>query len=139
MIKHSSLTLFKKYDIIYIENKERRIVIAKHIVICPYCKEKFDTQTTEHVKVSNGTRYAHVECALAKEKELKEKAETKKIKEQFKEQLKAEKTKDEEDKSILEDYIKNLFNITYITPRIRKQINEYIKEYNYTYSGMLKA
>ena len=32
-----------------------------------------------------------------------------------------------------------LFNYDYVPPRAKKQINEYIKEYNYTYSGMLKA
>ena len=27
----------------------------------------------------------------------------------------------------------------YISPKVRKQINQYITEYNYTYSGMRKA
>lgn len=33
----------------------------------------------------------------------------------------------------------NLFNYDYVPPRAKKQINQFIKEYNYTYSGMLKA
>ena len=32
-----------------------------------------------------------------------------------------------------------LFNYDYVPPRAQKQINQFIKEYNYTYSGMLKA
>jgi hypothetical protein len=32
-----------------------------------------------------------------------------------------------------------LFNDTYINARIRKQINIYIEEYKFTYSGILKA
>ena len=32
-----------------------------------------------------------------------------------------------------------LFGYEYVPPRAKKQINEYIQEYNYTYSGMLKA
>lgn len=33
----------------------------------------------------------------------------------------------------------NLFNYDYVPPRAKKQINHFIQEYNYTYSGMLKA
>lgn len=32
-----------------------------------------------------------------------------------------------------------LFGYDYVPPRAKKQINEYVQEYNYTYSGMLKA
>jgi hypothetical protein len=32
-----------------------------------------------------------------------------------------------------------LFNISYIDAKIRKQINQYVNEYNYTYSGIKKA
>lgn len=32
-----------------------------------------------------------------------------------------------------------LFNVTYINPRIRKQIKQYLEEYHYTYSGIHKA
>lgn len=33
----------------------------------------------------------------------------------------------------------DLFGLDYITPKIRKQMNSYINEYHYSYSGMLKA
>ena len=32
-----------------------------------------------------------------------------------------------------------LFGLDYVTPRIRKQINQYMSEYNYSYTGILKA
>ena len=32
-----------------------------------------------------------------------------------------------------------LFNYDYVPPRARKQINQFVNEYNYSYSGMLKA
>ena len=32
-----------------------------------------------------------------------------------------------------------LFNYDYVPPRAKKQINQFIQEYNYTYSGILKA
>ena len=33
----------------------------------------------------------------------------------------------------------NLFHIDYVSPRIKKQINQYVNDYNFTYSGILKA
>ena len=32
-----------------------------------------------------------------------------------------------------------LLGENYINPRVRKQLNQYVEEYNYTYSGMLKS
>lgn len=33
----------------------------------------------------------------------------------------------------------NLFNYDYVPPRAKKQINQFIQEYNYTYSGILRT
>lgn len=44
-----------------------------------------------------------------------------------------------EDKEKLEKYIMQLFKIQSIDQKIRKQINQYINEYKYTYSGILKS
>ena len=33
----------------------------------------------------------------------------------------------------------HLFGDAYVSPRIRKQINDYVNTYNFTYSGILKA
>lgn len=45
----------------------------------------------------------------------------------------------EKDKQALEDYIMKLFNISYVDPKIRKQIKQFVDEYHYTYSGIHKA
>ena len=63
-------------------------------------------------------RYAHFECAIAAENSKKQ---------------------DEIDKEELEKYIMKLLNEEFISPRVKKQINSYIEQYNYTYSGMKKA
>ena len=91
--------------------------MAKHIVKCAICGMSFDANVEPFVKVSS-RRYAHQKCSENKEENLS--------------QL-------EKDKEALEQYIMKLFNITYIDPRIRKQIKQYIEEYHYTYSGILKA
>ena len=39
----------------------------------------------------------------------------------------------------LYDYIMKLFNISFVDPKIQKQIKKYIEENNYTYSGIKKA
>ena len=73
---------------------------AKHIVKCLYCGQSFDTNEEEYVK-PNSRRYAHASCAHAHE---------------------ANKSQEEKDKEALEAYIKELFGIACITPKINKQI-----------------
>jgi hypothetical protein len=50
-----------------------------------------------------------------------------------------EEKREKTDKEQLEEYIKELFNTTYIDPRVRNQIKKFVEEYNYTYSGIRKA
>ena len=71
-----------------------------HIVTCVYCKQRFDRDKFPFIQVS-ARRYAHQECSLTEDQK---------------------KSKEEQDKEDLEQYIMQLF-----------------KEYNYTYSGMRKA
>ena len=47
--------------------------------------------------------------------------------------------KEDLDKMKLEQYINKLFHTDYVDPSIQKQIKNYIKEYNFTYSGILKS
>ena len=47
--------------------------------------------------------------------------------------------KEDLDKMKLEQYINKLFHTDYVDPLIQKQIKNYIKEYNFTYSGILKS
>lgn len=91
--------------------------MAKHIVKCAICGKQFDANAEPYIKV-NSRRYAHESCALSADEK---------------------KTKEQKDKEALEAYILQLFKIEYITPKIRKQIESYIKENNYTYSGIHKA
>ena len=88
-----------------------------HMVKCLYCGLTFDRDKTPCEQVG-AKRYAHIECF----KQVKEKSE-----------------KEKRDKDALENYIKQLFNIDSISVRIQKQINSYIKDYGYSYSGILKA
>ena len=90
---------------------------TKHIVKCAICGESFDANIEPFVKV-NSKRYAHVECYN---------------------QNNNQKTQEQGDLEALENYIKKLFNETYINARIRKQLKIFKDQYNYTYSGILKA
>ena len=88
-----------------------------HIVTCVYCKKKFDRDKLPFVQVS-AKRYAHKECSDREAARL---------------------LKEEADKIALETYIIELLKLDYVTPRIRKQLNTYMEQYGYTYSGMRKA
>lgn len=112
-----SLILIIKYVIIYLEIIKRSEHMAKHMVKCFYCGKTFDASTIPFVK-PNARRYAHKECA---------------------ETASSKKDQEEKDKEELESYIKELFGISSISPKIRKQINTYRKENNYSYSGMRKT
>ena len=88
-----------------------------HMVTCVYCKEKFDRDKVPTTQVSQ-RRYAHQECAEKHEQEL---------------------SQEEKDLKKLEEYIKKLFNEDFINAKIQKQIKDFKKQYNYTYSGILKT
>ena len=88
-----------------------------HIVTCTVCGKRFDRDKLPFQAVS-ARRYAHIECF--KQEEAKQK-------------------KIEQDKQKLEQYIMKLFGEDYVNARVRKQINTFIQEYEYTYSGIHKA
>ena len=88
-----------------------------HIVTCIYCKHKFDRDKYPFITVSN-RRYAHQDCGMSEDQK---------------------KSKEAQDKEELEEYIKQLFKISYVDARIQKQIKQYVEEYNFTYSGIRKA
>lgn len=77
----------------------------------------FDRDKVPFKQISE-RRYAHLTCALA---------------------AKNEKSQADKDKEDLEKYIMELLEEEYISPRVRKQMNSYVDEYNFTYSGMKKA
>lgn len=88
-----------------------------HNVKCFYCQHIFDRDKVEFIQVG-ARRYAHKNCAKTNE---------------------VSKTKEQSDLENLEKYIMDLLNEKYISPRVRKQINDFKQQYNYTYSGMLKS
>ena len=83
-------------------------------VLCKYCKKPISKTNDEYIQITD-TQYAHIACSEAEAKREKSDAE------------------------LLDEYIMKLFGYEYVPPRAKKQINQYIQEYNYTYSGMLKA
>lgn len=91
--------------------------MAKHMVKCLYCGEMFDASVTPFVK-PNARRYAHKTCAQSAEEN---------------------KSQDIKDREALERYIKQLFGITSISPKIKKQIDTYKTTNNYSYTGMHKT
>lgn len=88
-----------------------------HIVKCKYCNLSFDRDKEPYVQVS-GRRYAHPPC--------------------YENYLKTQ-TEEEKDMIIFYDYVKNLFKKDYNYLVTKKLAEKYIKENNYTYSGMTKA
>ena len=153
------LILYKIFVIIFI----KEVIDIAHIVKCSICNTKFDRDKIAFV-MSGTRRYAHASCALreaaAEEKPLEVEIldpndnvtckYCKKIFNKNKEEyvqlsnsiyahlscseLEAKREKTDAEK--LDDYIMTLFNYDYVPPRAKKQINQFIKEYNYTYSGI---
>lgn len=91
-----------------------------HMVKCTVCGESFDRDKVQAVK-SGARRYAHYTCLP--EGEL----------------VPLPNAVVDQDLVDLENYIKNLLGDNYNPARVKKQIKDYKNEYNYSYSGMLKA
>lgn len=136
-----------------------------HNVICPICNAKFDRDKHPYVKYAN-RRYAHavcylrekvtknlpeleicdpadeVICCVCKKPLHKKKDECAQIhgdKWAHKTCAEIESKRQLTEEEVLHEYIKKLFNTNFVAPRVKKQINEYVSEYNYTYSGILKS
>lgn len=83
-------------------------------VECIYCKSSLNRKDEDCVMIRNG-KYAHKHCAdLESKRELT-------------------------DEEKLDNYIMKMFGTDYVHQKVKKQINTYIKEYNYSYSGILKT
>lgn len=91
--------------------------MAKLMAKCIYCGEQFDRNQEEWVAI-NARRYAHKKCH---------------------EVAQAGKSQDEIDYEKLINYIKQKFAMQNISAKVTRQISDYKKQYNFTYSGMLKA
>lgn len=82
---------------------------------CPVCGQQFYREDTPFLKIKN--RYYHKSCYEAQENE---------------------KTEEEKERDLLIEYIKKLFNIDVITPKINKQIKDLLNQ-NYSYKGIRKT
>ena len=93
---------------------KKEIIDPSDNVVCAYCKKPLSKKDADCVMVGNG-KYVHKQC-----QELEE-------------------NREKTDREKLETYIKELYQISYIEPRVKAQIKKYVDEYNYTYSGIQKA
>lgn len=129
-----------------------------HNVICVHCKKTFDRDKEPYAKVS-AKRYAHANCALKVNKNIEIIDPTdvveclyckKLINKTDKDVIKFRvncfahiscKQKEDERKKTPEEelylYIIDLFNVDAVPLKVKRQISQYVKEYNYTYSGIL--
>ena len=93
--------------------------MAKAMVKCLYCGETFDRNDPANEAVKIGSRrYAHKKCVDKQDQE---------------------KLKEDIDKDNFFLYCKELFKDDYNFLIIKKQSEKFVKDYQYTYSGMLKA
>jgi hypothetical protein len=83
-------------------------------VVCEYCKKPMNRKDEDCVPLGNG-KYAHRECQHIED--------TRELTEQEK----------------LDRYIMKLFKTDYVHQRVKRQINDFMKQYNYTYSGIRKS
>lgn len=90
--------------------------MAKYVT-CTICKIKFNRESEEYIQVSE-RRYAHKECFEHKQMET---------------------AKEQENLLKLHTYIKTLFGFEEIPQKILRQISSYVKEYEYSYSGILQS
>ena len=91
--------------------------MAHHYVKCLYCNKQFD-RDVEPTKQVSSRRYAHIKCW---------------------EEHQANMTQEERDIEAFYNYTKNLFGEDYNYILTKKLAEKYVKENNFTYSGMLKT
>lgn len=103
--------------------------MKKHIVKCPYCNKEFDTIQEEFMQL--GRRYAHKSCFDNAGGASPYKKDSKPIKKKA--------AAADSDLKELKEYINELYGNSANWAMITKQIKTFQKEYNYTYSGMLKT
>ena len=95
--------------------RELEIVYPDEFVTCKYCKKKINKKDTNYKAINK--KFAHIEC------------------------IEKEKTRERTDEEKFYDYVIDLFQIEedFVPLRIKKQAQTFVKDYNYSYSGMLKA
>jgi hypothetical protein len=92
--------------------------MAKAIVKCPYCEQSFDRNDPSIEWEKVGRRYAHKKCYTSHIEGM---------------------TKEEKDLKALFDYAQSLLGEDYVYMKVKKQVEQYHKEFNFSYSGMLSS
>lgn len=85
--------------------------MSKHLVKCYYCNQTFDINKEPFIKV-NARRYAHKDCNYDK------------------------MSPENRDKDKFFKTVKQIYGSNYNFVLINQQANDYIQQYNYTWSGM---
>lgn len=104
----------------YLREKEKNklpdleIIDPTDIVVCCICKKQINKKIDKYKQLSKG-KYAHLTCAELEEKREKTDAEK------------------------LDAYIMKMFDWDYVHPRVKRQISNFIDQYNFTYSGIMKS
>lgn len=136
-----------------------------HNVICPICNGRFDRDKIEYVQIS-ARRYAHATCALRKAEQDSTPAPEvinpldnvicaickKPLNRQdadcvplgngkyaHKECQQIEDSRELTEQEKLDKYIMKLFKTDYVHQRVKRQISNFMSEYNYSYSGIRKS
>lgn len=88
-----------------------------HKVKCYYCGITFDRDKEPSEKVG-ARRYAHLKCYTDNEGQLRE---------------------EDMDKKLLYDYLQKILGQDYNAAKVSKQINEFVEDKHYSYSGIYKT
>ena len=83
-----------------------------HNVKCYYCGRTFDRDIVPFIKIEGTRRYAHKNCNLDNIKEVNK------------------------DKILLDNYIKKLFRMDFVPPRVVTQIKEYNEQMKMSFHGI---
>lgn len=90
------------------------LIDPENDLFCPFCKKKID-RTKDLYRRLPGGWFGHEECCVLEDQR--------------------KKTPEEE----LCLYIMKLYDIPFVTPYMKRQIEKYRVEYQYTYTGMLRS
>lgn len=111
--RYGHASCYFKQRVIDATTPELEVIDPADVVECFVCKKHINKKTDKYKQI--GKKFFHLECAEIEEKR--------------------EKT----DLEKLEIFIMSLFNIDYVSPRIKKQIQNYVNDYNFSYSGIQKS
>ena len=90
------------------------LIDPENDLLCPFCKKKIDKYKDKCRRLPGGW-YGHEECCIIEDQR--------------------KKTPEEE----LDLYIMKLYDIAFVSPYMKKQIEKYRVEYQYSYTGMLRS